>query len=301
MSHLGPDYSPTAGLDFDDCELESRMVWIWGAEDAGPGDLQASLCGTRRDEQQPQPPSDRIAPRALPVGPTWLPQHLMPRMGDPVPIQGTYYMTVLNALRAPYPGYALSNEFADEWQCEMRRLALTRLSAAEEGARRRHPELPAAPILVLAERGGSYAATAVMSLFPRARMIALVGDPRGAVTRVLAGAGPQRRRERHETARRAAEDWCCAVDGMLSAAAHRAPGLTRTVHLEELDENPEAELASLLGWLGLTGEPLPREPARRAASVSRAPVHRWRVRLRRGDRAAIEEIAGERLHRLGYM
>ena len=300
MSHLGPDYSPTAGLDFDDCELESRMVWVWGADDAGPGELQASLCGVDPHEEQPQPPSDRIEPRALPVGPTWLPQHLMPRMGDPVPIGGTYYMTVLNALRAPYPGYALSNEYADEWQCEMRRLVLTRLASAEEGARRRHPGLPATPILVLAEPGGSYAATAVMSLFPRARMIALAGDPRAAVSRVLAGAGPQPRRQRHEIARRAVEDWCCAVDGMLSAAAHRAADLSRTVRLEDLDENREAELASLLGWLGLTAEPLPREPARRAASVSRGPVHRWRVRLRRGDRAAVEEIAGERLQRLGY-
>jgi hypothetical protein len=223
-------------------------------------------------------------------------------MGDPVAIEGTYYMTVLNALRAPYPGYALSTEFADEWQSEMRRLVLTRLSAAEEGARRRHPRLPAAPILVLAESGGSYAATAVMSLFPRARMIALVGDPRAAVARELAEAAPRRRRQRHEAVRRAAEDWCCAVDGMLSAAAHRSADLTRTVRLEDLDDDREAELASLLGWLGLPGEPLPHEPARSAGSASRArgPVHLWRVRLRRGDRVAIEEIAGERLDRLGY-
>ena len=45
---MSPDvastYSPTAGLPFDDEELESKLVWIWGSPRTGSTWLLEMLC-----------------------------------------------------------------------------------------------------------------------------------------------------------------------------------------------------------------------------------------------------------------
>ncbi|MGH2990667.1 MAG: sulfotransferase [Solirubrobacterales bacterium] len=75
-------YSPTAGLPFDDEELESRLVWIWGSPRSGSTWLLRLLAHPLTvDDHAPlgfhQPPDSPQA-RLLPVNESFLTNHLAP-------------------------------------------------------------------------------------------------------------------------------------------------------------------------------------------------------------------------------
>ena len=184
-------YSPTAGLPFDDNELESKLVWIWGSPRSGSTWLLEMLCHPFRMDARADlgfrwhPKWDGVAP-ALPVNEFQISAHLAPAIyGDPTPSAvvetdaGTLMPRTLDRLIDNVPGYAFSAAYADVWGPEVRRMTLVRLYAAIERARaaglRVRPDLP---LLVIKEVNGSHGADRTMPLFPGARMIFLVRDGR---------------------------------------------------------------------------------------------------------------------------
>ena len=86
------DYSPTAGLHFDDEEFESRIVWIWTTARSGSTWLLKMLTHPLKLVDSGQDPEDLLGflpPRtwqgtvdAIPVDTTFVSNHLLPLAGS---------------------------------------------------------------------------------------------------------------------------------------------------------------------------------------------------------------------------
>jgi len=321
-----------AGLAFDDADLESRLVWIWGSPRSGSSWLLQQLCHPL--ESGVSAPAGFRAPAgleppaggfdAVPVDESFIPNHLAPAFGNPVEIDGRYVPATLNNYGAYRPGYSFSQAYADVWRPAFRRFALVRLHSIVERARARGIPLADRPALVLKEGNGSHASDQVMSLVPRSRMLFLARDGRDVVdslAHAYAPGGFFARREqrawetpeqRREGIRWAARMWACNVDVTTTALNSQPPELRRTVRYEDLLSDTRRELGALLEWLGLERDAawLDRMVEERsfAAARRRGPHERnraatpglWRENLSREEQELVAEIIGPRLAALGY-
>ena len=337
MTGLGSRYSATAGLPFDDVDLESRLVWIWGSPRSGSTWLLEQLChplklrfsapaGFTANVRQDDSRSRREKGfDVVPVDEPFIANHLAPAFGDPVEAGDRFVPATPNNRLGDKPGYALSHPFEDVWRPEFRRLSLVRLHSIAARAAAGGIPLVDAPVIVIKEVGGSHASDLVMSLLPRSRMVFLARDGRDVVDSLLAayapggfferlGRSPETPEERLEFLRWASRLWACNVDVTLRAHDAHRPELRRIVRYEDLVADTAGTVGPLFEWLGLRrdgpwlGEMVAKRsfgavPAdkrgkgRRARSASPGL---WQENLSEDEQRTAMEIMGPRLERLGY-
>ena len=330
---LGPDsgYSATAGLPFDDVDLESRLVWIWGSPRSGSTWLLRQLCHPARLSARfpvgfAPPPAWRSPLDAVPVDEFLVSRHIAPPSGEPVDVDGGLVPATLNNYVGDFPGYAFARAFADVWGPELRRLVLVRLAATLERAAAEGIRLSDAPLILIKEVNGSHASDVVMSLFPRSRMLFLVRDGRDVLdSRVHAhgeggwlaeveGAQFRTPAERLAWVRSASREWVCNMDATRRAHDAHDPERRRVVGYEELLADPAGGLRSLFAWLGLARdshrvEEIVADTAFSAIAAERrgesepfraATPGLWRRNLTADEQEVAEAVMGERLVELGY-
>jgi len=333
-SAASSSYSATAGLPFDDEEFESKLVWIWGSPRTGSTWLLEMLCYPLEAKRSAPLgfswPKEWIGPvPSVPVDEFLISSHLVPHQGRVVDIFEVPYPATLNGLFQRRSSYAFSEEFADVWRPEARRLTLVRLHAVVERARKAGLHLPAGlPIVVIKEVNGSHAADVVMSLFPRSRMIFMLRDgrdvldslldansPDGWLTRTGLGKGgfdsPE---ERLEWVRDSCRNWTARMNVCARAYDAHDPALRRRVRYEDLLADTPGVLGEIAAWLDL-----PNDESRIQAIVDRhsfstvperlrgsgkrrraATPGRWREALTPEEQEMALKIMGSRLTELGY-
>jgi len=177
-------------LPFDDEDLESRLVLIWGSPRSGSTWLLEMLCHPFRMDPdvdlgfRPPPEWDGDV-LTLPVNEFQIAAHLAPgiygdstRGGTIEDEDGAILPRTLNRVTEYFSSYAFSTAYADVWRPEARRLTLVRLYAVIERARAAGFRIPEElPLLVIKEVNGSHGADLVMPLSPRSRMLSGAGWP----------------------------------------------------------------------------------------------------------------------------
>jgi hypothetical protein len=318
-------------LPFDDVALESRVVWIFGSPRSGstwllhllvhplvPAD-DSSVGVERRDAPEAG------APSAIPINEPYIPQHLTPALfQDRVAGEGFAAVT-LNAFRAAYPSYFLSERYADAWRPELRRLVLVRLEAqAREIAAKYSLD---DPLVIVKEPNGSMGADLVMSLLPRARIIFLLRDGRDVVDSMLDAQAPggwlespsdaeprDFRDQRLELVRHESSLWLGRTRAVQHAYDGHPPDLRRMVRYEEARTDASRVLAGLDGWLrfrrGEKGrasavrwndfDSYPPEAKGPGMPLRAAHPGLWRENLSDAEQRAMQEVMGAKLAELGY-
>jgi hypothetical protein len=274
-----PSYSPTGGLPFDDEELESKLVWIFGSPRSGSTWLLEMLChpfrvDSHRDLGFRWRPRWHGPARALPVDEFRIGMHLAPPMcegPDPtVEAEGALLPRTLTRVNDYYSSYAFSAAYADIWKPEVRRMTLVRLHAVIERAQEAGLDVPPDdPLLVIKEVNASHAADLVLPLFARSRMIFLVRDGRDALDSLVDASRPggwiekldwgrarfRTAEERREFVRRNALLWTGRMTACMRAYEGHDPDLRVKLRYEDLLADTEIQLAELTRWLGLSFGP----------------------------------------------
>ena len=333
-AEVAETYSATAGLPFDDEELESKLVWIFGSPRTGSTWLLEMLCHpleAKRSEPLgfSSPEGWRDPVPALAVDEFLISSHLAPHQGGVVDILGVPLPATLNGLFGRRSSYAFSNEFKDVWRPEARRLTLVRLHAIVERARAAGlPVVDGLPVLAIKEVNGSHGADVVMSLFPRSKMIFLVRDgrdivdslldansPDGWLTRTGLGRGGfETDAERLEWVRETCRNWTGRMNVCCRAYESHDPDLRKRVRYEDLLAETPSQLGDLARWIGLPSDASRIEAIVQSHSFEVVPEKRkgkgkrrraatpgqWRESLAPDEQRLAQEIMGERLTELGY-
>ncbi len=323
-----------AGLPFDDSELESKLVWIWGSPRTGSTWLLEMLChplkaSARTDVGFGWREGWSGAAPALPVDEFMIGSHLVAMNGVAEADDGSLIPDSLNYFFRSLPSYAFSGAYEDVWRPEVRRLILVRLFAVIERAREAGLAFPAdLPDLVIKEVNGSHGADLVMSLFPRSKLIFLVRDGRDVLDSLLDAGSPkgwmktresakgafETDEERRQFVRDSALTWVARTNVCIRAYENHDPELRRQIRYEDLLADTEGALQELASWLGLPAGPrriknivkshsfeaIPEQskgPGRFRRSASPGA---WREGLRLEDKHVAREIMGDRLVELGY-
>jgi hypothetical protein len=229
---------------------------------------------------------------------------------------------VINGARRGEPGYFFSDEYADSWRSELRRLVLVRLHAQSQRAVARHRLID--PLVLIKEPNGSHGAELLMSLLPRARLVFLLRDGRDVIDSLLDARGTEGwiggemdlgdPEERIRYVRRQARLWLNCTSAVQSAYNAHPPALRRTVTYEDLRRSTFDTLRPLIEWLGLA-----RSEASVRASIEAnafesipgwlkgpgtprraATPGLWRENMTAAERDAMLEIIGPKLDQLGY-
>jgi hypothetical protein len=281
-SRTSSSYSPTAGLPFDDEELEAKLVWIWGSPRSGSTWLLEMLCHPLRMDPRTEVGFawrrgwTGTAP-ALPVNEFQIAAHLAPGIygdstggGTVEAKDGEILPRTLNRVTDYFSSYAFSSAFADVWRPEARRMTLVRLYAVAERARAAGLQIPSdLPLLVIKEVNGSHGADLAMPLFPHSRLIFLVRDGRDVLDSLIDANGPggwlserqwgrggfETAEERREFLRENARIWAARMNACTRAYEAHPPELRMKVRYEDLLANTPARLGELERWLGLPSGP----------------------------------------------
>ena len=323
-------YSATAGLPFDDEELESRLVWIWGSPRSGSTWLLRLLSHPLTlDDRAPlgfhQPHGFRGRVDLLPVNESFLTNHLAPLA------QGALYteswepftLSVLFDLDSR-PNCFFSPQYADVWRPEVRRLTLVRFHAFIERAAK-GCNLASSPLVAVKEVNGPHAADLMMSMCRRSKLVFLVRDGRDVVDSLIHATGPggfffngrgayEGPEERLELVRRHSNVWVGDMKTIQRAYDAHPPQLRRRISYEELREDPAPTLGPLVEWMGLRNDARWLEDAIESNSFERVPQRAqgptrffrsakpgaWKENLTEEERRLAEEIMGEELAELGY-
>jgi hypothetical protein len=324
-------YSATAGLPFDDRELEEQLVWIWGSSRTGSTWLTRLIC----DPADPDPeaplgftaPADAGPLAAVPFNEFLIAAHIAPKSGPPGEAEGVGLMPATpNLYLHGFNSYVFADRFADVWGPELRRLTLVRIAAALDRARELDIALADRPLAIVKEVNATHAADVVMPLFRRSRMIFLHRDGRDVIdSRIHAHGqrgwmvgkhGPRFKTpaERLEWVREECLEWACGIDVATAAFERHPPELRYELRYEDLRAAPAATLGELRRWLGISSSepalagiverhsferiPESERGARKSKRAARPGL--WRENLTREEQAAATEIMGPRLARLGY-
>jgi sulfotransferase family protein len=163
----------------------------------------------------------------------------------------------------------------------------------------------------------------ILEAYPRARVIALVRDPRAVVVsyrdlHARPMASPEREELLAEERKRAKRSyhvllasllWRAAVRATLNAVAKHGPERVRLQRFEDLVQAPEQTLSDLGGWLGIPFEETMLDVNvvssshrldREESGISSEPAERWRSKLDRSEIVAIESCAGRLMREVGY-
>jgi hypothetical protein len=231
----------------------------------------------------------------------------------------------MNRFRAEDPSYFFSDEYAEVWRPEVRRMALVRLHAQVERASREH-ELED-PLVLIKEPNGSHGAELLMSLFPRSRMIFLVRDGRDVVDSLVDGFkhGGWLQRERPDirvddfNARlnwvlRQSWLWTYRTEAVQRAYNAHPEELRTTVRYEDLREDTIGTLRPVVEWLdldrtdqqleraavGLAFEAIPDEKKGPGTARRAAEPGLWKTNMSSLEQRTMHEVMGEKLRELGY-
>jgi hypothetical protein len=329
-----PAYSATAGLPFDDTELESRLIWIWTSARSGSTWLLRLLSHPARLVDGSKDPDDSLGFRVpkhverpievLPVDTTFLANHLSPVVGN-----STYTEELAPLTFSMFPGmverpnYFFSRKYADVWRPELRRMALVRFHALTQRARE-GANVVERPRVILKEVAGAHAADLIMSLFPRSKLVFLVRDGRDVVDSQVdanrpdgwlpTGAAFSNDEERLGFVRDRSRAWVGDVTTIQRAFDAHPPDLRTTVRYEDLLADTPGTLGPLVKWLGLERGP---EWLARAVEVNdfeRVPADRrgptkffrtatpgyWRESLAPAEQEVAQELMAGKLAELGY-
>ena len=191
-SDVAPAYDATAGLPFDDEELESKLVWIWGSPRTGSTWLLEMLCYPLESKRAEPlgfswPEGFAVRFRPSPVDEFLISSHLAPHQeagsstifGTPVSRNPTGLFAAGPATRSP----ASSRTSGDP-----RRAPHARPPARRRRARpRSRPRASrrTCPLLVIKEVNGSHAPISSCRSFPGRKMIFMVRDGRDIVDSLL--------------------------------------------------------------------------------------------------------------------
>jgi hypothetical protein len=321
-----------ADFEFDDEELESKLVWIFGSPRTGSTWLLEMLChplkvdsrseiGFRwRDEWTGEA-------AALPVDEFRIASHLVASSGAVTLENGVVGPDSINFFFRSFSSYAFSAAYEDVWRPEARRFMLIRLYAVIERAREAGLKLPAdLPALLVKEVNSSHGADLVMSLLPRSKMIFLVRDGRDVLDSLLDGNRPggwlltgvaggfNSDDERHEFVRENSRSWVARTNVCMRAYENHSPDLRRRVRYEDLIADTEGCLSDLAGWLGISNGPRRITNVVEAHSFAAVPEKRkgqgkiirsatpggWRQGLDPEEQEIAREIMGDSLAELGY-
>jgi hypothetical protein len=329
-----PAYSATAGLPFDDEELESKLLWIWGSPRTGSTWLLEMLCHPLKvNDSWPLgfswPEAWKGRACALPIDEFLISGHLVPTQGKTVDVHGEPRPATLNVMMEhSKPSYAFSEEFAEVWRPEARRLTLVRLHAVIERARQAGLQLATRlPVLAIKEVNGSHAANRVMPLFPRSKMIFLVRDGRDVLDSLIDAYSPgswldaklarnpaRKADDRTAWITELCRKWAAGVDVCQKAFDEHDPALRRQVRYEELLTDTPAVLRELVRWIELPAGERRMDNIAGRHSFESLPDHRkgpgrfrrsatpgrWREGLTPEEQRLAHEVMGTRLAKLGY-
>jgi Sulfotransferase family len=321
-------YSPTAGLPFDDEELESRLVWIWGSPRSGSTWLLRLLSHPLLlDDRAPlgfhRPAGWQGEPGVLPVNESFLANHLSPL------VQGAQYtdtwlpvtLSVLFGLDARANCF-FSPQYGDVWRPELRRMALVRFHAYIERARADGPV--GAPMVAVKEVNGPHAADVLMSIFPRAKLVFLVRDGRDVLDSLVHATGPGgflfegrgafEPEQRLEWVRKTSHTWVGDMKTIERAYEAHPSELRWRIGYEELRERPADALGPLVRWLGLDwderrlGEAIEANSFERVPDEAKGPTRffraaspgAWRENLTDEEQRIAIDVMGDTLAELGY-
>jgi len=326
-------YSASAGLPFDDDELEARLIWIWTSARSGSTWLLRLLSHPLRLVDGSQSSDDMLGFRVperspapvdvIPVDTTFLANHLSP-LARSEPYDETYAPVTFGTFpgMAGRPNYFFSSKYEDVWRPELRRLALVRFHAMIERAAALHEV--ADPRVILKEVAGAHAADRVMSLFPRSRLIFLVRDGRDVVDSQVdanrseawlpTAAGFADEAARLEFVRERSRAWVGDVLTIQRAFAAHPHELRYTIRYEDLLEDTPAALGALVEWLGLERGAGWLERAVETKAFANVPAERkgpkkfyraatpgfWKTSLTPAEQEVANEAMGEKLSELGY-
>jgi hypothetical protein len=326
-------YSASAGLPFDDDELESRLIWIWTSARSGSTWLLRLLSHPLRLVDGSQSPGDMLGFRVpahfsgpvdvIPVDTTFLANHLAP-LAQSVTYDATYTPVTFGMFpgMAERPNYFFSTKYADVWRPELRRLALVRFHALIERTAVGHEV--ADPQVILKEVAGAHAADLVMSLFPRSRLISLVRDGRDVVdsqvdanrsnTWLPTAGGFASDEARVEFVRERSRAWVGDILTIERAFDAHPAELRYTIRYEDLLADTPAALRALVQWLRLERGTAWLERAVETKSFANVPdagkgpkkFYRaatpgfWRESLTPAEQEVAHEVMGEKLSELGY-
>jgi hypothetical protein len=317
--------------------FESRLVWILGSPRTGSTWLLRLLIhpwrisadgrtGMRRPRLGKASLRRWRAPDVVAVNESYLPAHLTP-ITSPGPERGRQPSTrefLLHSRRAADPSYFFSDQFAEVWRAETRRMALARFRAQADAAAREHALHD--PLVVIKEPNGSHGAELLMSLFPRARLIFLIRDGRDVLDSLMdahrrggwlggqGGFDPADRERRLQFVRTHARHWVNAMNAVQSAFDAHPPELRRRVVYEEMRSDPNAVVRPLDDWLGLgrgdreleqaisdcAFESIPRIKRGPGRDRRAARPGLWRENFTAEEQKIAAEIMGEKLEELGY-
>ena len=321
-------------MEFDDAELESRLLWIFGSPRTGSTWLLEMLCHPLKVD----PKSDigfrwrdgwQGEASALPLNEFLITSHIVPGNGVAQLEDGVVLPKTLNRFSGSFSSYAFSTAYEDVWRPEVRRLTLVRIQAVIERAHEVGLKLAGSPpLMVIKEVNGSHGADVVMSLFPRSKMIFLVRDGRdvldslldankagGWLTKRGGGKGAyETEEERREFVRENCLNWAGRMTICTRAYEDHDPALRRMIRYEDLLADTDSHLADLAQWLELPGGPKRIQNVAKSHSFEAVPdkrkgpgkVHRaatpgrWREGLTPEDQQVAQEIMGDRLVELGY-
>jgi len=256
----------------------------------------------------------------LPADEFLVSSHLVPTSGGTAEVLGTMRFGTLNGFMRNRPSYVFSEEFAEFWRPEARRMTLVRLHGVVQRAREAGLPLPEQlPLIAIKEVNGSHGADVVMSLFPRSKMIFLVRDGRDVVDSLAAANRPDgflrvKQDTNVEWMREQCQRWTARMDICTRAFEDHDPELRRQVRYEELRADTPGTLTGLLEWLDLpagesrVGNIVGRHAFEAVPASKKGPgKHRrsatpgsWRQGLTPDEQAMAEAIMGTRLARLGY-
>jgi hypothetical protein len=327
-------YSASAGLPFDDAELESKLVWIFGSPRTGSTWLLEMLCHPLKLDPNSdlgfkwRQGSDGEVP-VLPMNEFLISWHIVPTRPGAQVKNGLVLPKTVNRFSRHRPSYAFSAAYEDVWGPEMRRLTLIRQYAVVKRAREAGLKLAAdPPLMVIKEVNGSEGADVVMSLFPRSKMVFLLRDgrdvldslldaysPEGWWTRMgLAKGGFESPEERLEFVRDNCLNWAGRMTVCTRAYENHDPELRRQIKYEDLLADTPGVLGELAAWLDLPGGPKRIQNVAKSHAFEAVPEkHKgpgklrrsatpgaWRQGLTPEDQKVAQEIMGETLSRLGY-
>lgn len=206
-------------------------------------------------------------------------------------------------------GYFFGERYRTAWREPLRALICARFAAQV-----RHG------LIAIKEPNGSQAADVILDAVPRSRLLFLLRDGRDVVDSVLdslrAGSWlseqfPIRGIDadvREEQVKNAAWKWVWQTE-VVQEAFDRHKGPKLLVRYERLRAEPEAELARVLDWLGVSADvgalverhAFERLEKRGPGSFNRsATPGGWRVNLSEREQATLEEIMGPTLRRFGF-
>jgi Sulfotransferase family len=130
--------------------------------------------------------------------------------------------------------------------------------------------------------------------FPAAQFIHMIRDPRDAFCSIRQKAAKDKPNWATWTPELTAEEWCRRINS--GVAWRERPERYREVRYEDLVSQPEATLRSLFAFLD---EPWEASVLEHNPTFSTS-VGRWQRELSAAEVAAIEAVAGETMHALGY-